>query len=175
MSNLKKTVFSAICVALCVVLPWAFHIVPDLASVISPMHIPVLLCGLVCGPLFGFAAGLLGPALSSAITGMPMAAYLPPMLVELAVYGLTSGLLHRFIRTKNAAADLYISLVGSMVFGRIAAAIVKRFVFAPGSFTLEVWISSYFVTALPGIVIHLILIPVIIAALKRAKLIEKRY
>ena len=88
MSILKRALICAVCIALCVVLPMAFHSIPDAGSILSPMHIPALLCGLVCGPWFGLLCGLAGPLLSSQLTGMPMMAYLPPMMVELAVYGL---------------------------------------------------------------------------------------
>lgn len=106
MTKSKKLTVTALCAALCVVLPMAFHAIPEGGSLFSPMHIPVLLCGLCCGPLWGLCCGIIGPLLSSAITGMPMAAYLPPMLVELAVYGLCCGLGMRLIRTKSLYAAL---------------------------------------------------------------------
>lgn len=174
MSNLKKTAVAAICVALCLVLPWAFHAFPPLASIISPMHIPVLLCGLVCGPIFGLLTGVLGPILSSVVTGMPMVAYLPTMIAELAAYGLISGLLYRFVRTRKAAADIYISLAGAMLLGRVVAAVVSKFIFQ-NPLTMESWLASYFVSAAPGIIIQLILIPLIVVAAQKAKIVEKRY
>jgi hypothetical protein len=76
---------------MCVVLPLAIHIIPNGGSILLPMHIPVLLCGLVCGWPYGFICGLLGPFLSS-FTGMPPLAVLPGMMVECGVYGMTSGL-----------------------------------------------------------------------------------
>ena len=91
-SRVKRMVFTAVCAALCLVLPMAFHSIPNAGQVILPMHIPVLLCGLICGWPFGFICGLLGPALSSLLTGMPPAAMLPSMMVECAVYGAVSGI-----------------------------------------------------------------------------------
>ncbi|HHU82346.1 MAG TPA: ECF transporter S component, partial [Firmicutes bacterium] len=88
MSYVKRSVITAACIGLCVVLPMAFHAIPNAGSLLSPMHIPVLLSGLICGWSFGLLCGLAGPLLSTLITGMPPVAYLPPMLVELAVYGL---------------------------------------------------------------------------------------
>ncbi|MEG1275596.1 MAG: ECF transporter S component, partial [Ruthenibacterium sp.] len=88
----KKLVLAALCVALGMILPMAFHAVPNAGGIFLPMHIPVLLCGLVCGWQYGLACGVLAPLLSSLITGMPPAAFLPGMLCELAVYGLVSGL-----------------------------------------------------------------------------------
>ncbi len=174
-SYVKKAIITAACIALCVVLPMAFHAIPNAGSIISPMHIPVLLCGLICGWAFGLLCGLAGPLVASLITGMPPMAYLPPMMVELAVYGLLTGILMQWIRTGKIYADLYISLIAAMLVGRVVAGAAKALIFAGGNFTMAMWISSYFVTAWPGIVIQLALIPSIVFALEKAKLIPKRY
>ena len=71
LSVLKKALICAVCIALCAVLPMAFHAIPNAGSIFSPMHIPALLCGLVCGPWFGLLCGLAGPFVSSMVTGMP--------------------------------------------------------------------------------------------------------
>lgn len=171
----KKIVTTAVCISLCTILPMAFHAIPDGGSLFSPMHIPVLLCGLWCGWPFGLFCGLAGPLLSSLITGMPMLAYLPPMLVELSVYGLVTGLLMRFVHTKHLYVDLYISLITAMVAGRILAGFTKAWFFTPNGYSMAIWVSSYFLTAWPGIVAHLILIPIIAVALERAGLVPSRY
>ena len=175
MSYVKKSMISAVCIALCVILPMAFHAVPNAGSVIGPMHIPALLCGLICGWPFGLLCGLAGPLVSSLITGMPPMAYLPSMMVELAAYGLLSGLGMRFVRTKIIYADLYISLASAMLIGRVIAGISRALIFSPGSYSMSAWVTSYFVTSFPGIVIQLILIPVIVFALEKARLIPVRY
>ena len=82
-SNIKRMTLSALCVALCVVLPIAFHVIPNAGAVLLPMHIPVLLCGLVCGWQYGLLCGILGPLVSSVLTGMPPAAILPGISVQL--------------------------------------------------------------------------------------------
>ena len=83
MSPVKKIVLTALFTALCVVLPMAFHSIPNAGSIFLPMHIPVLLCGLVCGWAYGGLCGLVGPLLSSVMTSMPPAAVLPGMMVEI--------------------------------------------------------------------------------------------
>ena len=103
----KKSIITAVCIALCVVLPQAFHAIPN-GAVYSPMHIPVLLCGLICGGPFGLLCGLAGPLFASLFTGMPPAAKLPPMMIECAVYGCVTGLLAQTVHTKSTYADLYI-------------------------------------------------------------------
>lgn len=175
MSNLKRMVIAAVCIALCVVLPMAFHMIPNAGSVMLPMHIPVLLCGLICGWPFGLVCGLAGPLLSSVLTGMPPAAVLPSMMVECAVYGLVSGLMLLFVRTKNVYADLYISMVTAMLVGRIIGGAAKALLFAPGSMSMTIWATSYFVTGLPGIAVQLAIIPSIVFALMKAKIIPNRY
>jgi len=175
MTLVKKAMFTAVCAALCVVLPMAFHAIPNAGGIFLPMHIPVLLCGLICGWPFGLVCGLVGPLLSSLFTGMPPMAYLPSMLVELATYGLVCGLLMQLVRTKVLYADLYISLVGGMLVGKIVAGVARALIFAAGSYTMAAWTTSYFVTALPGIAIQLALIPTIVFALERARLIPVRY
>ena len=74
MSYVKRSILTAVCIALCVVLPMAFHAIPNAGSIYCPMHIPVLLCGLLAGWPFGLLCGLAGPVLSSLLTGMPATA-----------------------------------------------------------------------------------------------------
>ena len=175
MSTVKKAIITAICIALCVVLPQAFHAIPRAGAIYLPMHIPVLLCGLICGWPFGLLCGIAGPLLSSLFTGMPPAAALPSMIIECAVYGCASGLLMSIVRTKNTYADLYISLIGAMLCGRIIAGILQALIFSAGSYSMAAWGTSYFVTALPGIIIQVVLLPSIVFALMKAKLIPERY
>ena len=132
MTTVKRLVTTAICAAMCVVLPIAFHAIPNAGSVILPMHIPVLLCGLVCGWPYGLVCGLLGPFLSS-FTGMPPMAVLPGMMVECGVYGMVTGLGMKYIRTGKPMADLYISMLSAMVLGRVVAGLAKALIFAPGT------------------------------------------
>ena len=175
MSAVKKSIITAVCIALCVVLPQAFHAVPNAGAIYLPMHIPVLLCGLICGWPYGLLCGLAGPALSALITGMPPAAVLPGMMVECGVYGLAAGLLMQLVRTKHLYADLYISLAAAMLLGRVVSGIAKALIFSAGSYSMASWVAGSFVTALPGIVIQLALLPSIVYALMRARLIPQRY
>ena len=94
---LNKSILTALCVALCVVLPMTLHAIPKGGVLFSPMHLPVLLCGLVCGAPFGLVCGILGPLVSSLLTGMPVFGYMPVMMIELGLYGLISGLVMQFL------------------------------------------------------------------------------
>ena len=135
------------------------------------MHIPVLLCGLLCGWPFGAACGLIGPLLSSLLTGMPPAfPTLPAMMLELCAYGVLTGLFYRKLRR-----NLYLSLIGAMLGGRavsgIANAVLLGIAGKPYGFT--VFLTSAFVTALPGIVIQLVAVPLLVAALQKAGLVQR--
>ncbi|NLI53938.1 MAG: ECF transporter S component [Clostridiales bacterium] len=173
MTKTKRLIFAGLCVALGVVLPVAFHSVANAGSIFLPMHIPVFLCGLVCGWPFGLACGVLAPLLSSLFTGMPPMAYLPSMLCELAVYGFASGLLVRFVKTGKLLADLYLSLIGAMLAGRLVFGLLNAVIFRAGSYSLPIWMTAAFVTALPGIIIQLAVIPALVLALKKTKLITE--
>ena len=175
MSGVKKSIVTAVCVALCVVLPMAFHAIPNAGAVYSPMHIPVLVCGLVCGWAYGLACGVIGPLISWLFTGMPLVSDLPSMIVELVCYGTISGLMMRVVRTGHLYADLYISLIVAMVVGRALAGIVTAFIFARGTMTIALFATTYFVSCLPGIIIQLALIPSVVVALEKANLIPARY
>lgn len=172
-----KCAITAVCMALCVVLPLALHAIPNAGKLFSPMHIPVLLCGLVCGWQYGLVCGLVGPVLSSLLTGMPPMGTptLYGMIIELAVYGLAAGLMMRLIHTKSQTADLYISLVTAMLAGRIIGGLSKALFFSAGSYTFSAWAAAYFTGSLPGIIIHLILVPVLYLALCKAHLVPARY
>ena len=177
MSSVKRATITAICIALCYVLPVAFHSL-GIASYFSPMHIPVLLCGLVCGSGYGFFCGIAGPIISST-TGMPGITQLPYFIAELAVYGLLCGLVMKLIHTKKTAVDIYIALAVAMVAGRITGGIAQwltvQLLGTGETFNVAIWATSYFLTSIPGIVCHLVVIPASYFALERAKLIPKRY
>ncbi|MBO7252376.1 MAG: ECF transporter S component [Oscillospiraceae bacterium] len=174
MHSVKRLTLSAVCVALCVVLPIAFHGIPDAGTVFLPMHIPVLLCGMICGWPYGLLCGMMGPLLSSMLTGMPPVAILPSMMVECGSYGLVSGLMLQFVRTKHTHRDLYIAQITAMLAGRIVSGIAKALIFSPGM-AMSAWVTASFVTAIPGILLQLLFLPGVVMALMKAKLIPNRY
>ena len=174
MRSVKKLTRASVCIALCVVLPIAFHSIPDGGSIFLPMHIPVLICGMLCGWPYGLVCGLMGPLLSSAITSMPPAAMLPAMMVECGTYGMVSGLMLKVVRTGKTYGDLYIALVTAMVAGRVLSGIAKALIFMPG-ISMTAWVTASFVTALPGIAIQLVFLPGVVCTLMKARVIPARY
>ncbi len=175
MSNVKKSIITAVCIALCYVIPLMFHGIQNAGNIFCPMHIPVFICGLICGWQYGLLCGIAGPALSSALSGMPPVAILPSMMVELAAYGTAAGLMMKLVRTKSTYADLYISLIVAIVCGRVLAGLAKALIFARGSYSMSAWIAGSVVTSWPGTVIQLVFIPTIVFALMKSHLIPERY
>ena len=164
----KKLVSCALCIALGVLLPMAFHVIPNAGSIFLPMHIPVLICGLFCGWPYGLACGIITPFISSVMTGMPPAMMLPKMIIELGVYGLVAGLCTQYIPQKNEMTKLYMSLILAMLAGRMVNGLVNTFVLSTQGYTLSVFMSASFITCLPGIIIQLIIIPVLVRILNKS-------
>lgn len=167
---IRKLIYSAMCTALCVILPIFFHMIPNLGSAFSPIHIPVLICGLMCGWKCGLACGFSGVLLSAVITQMPPMAMLPPMLIECMVYGAVAGVMMKFVKIGQPYIKILTSLSTAMIIGRIVAGVFKALIFSRGEITIAIWVTSYFVAVFPAIILHLILIPVIVLALQKAGL-----
>ena len=164
-------IITALMIAAGIILPIIFHAAggPTAGRTFLPMHIPVLLCGLICGWQFGLACGVITPLLSALMTGMPMMAMLPGMICELAVYGAVAGILTHFIRAKGIYVSTFISLAGAMISGRLVLGVLNSLIFQAGEYSLQAWVTASFVTALPGIAIQIVFIPAIVIALKKAK------
>ncbi len=169
MSVTKKSMLTAVCLALCVVLPQAFHSIPNAGVIYCPIHIPILLCGLICGWKYGLLCGVAGPLFSSLFTGMPSFVYLPQMMIECGIYGMVAGMdLFPMIKSKWRR---YLRLIVAMVCGRVVSGIVRALIFAPGEYSIKLWATGYFLKSLPGIVIQLVVIPAIVSVLVRSALI----
>jgi riboflavin transporter FmnP len=168
-NRILKLVLAAICLALCMVLPFLTGQIPEIGSMLSPMHIPVLLCGFITGPFWAAMVGLIAPVLRFALFGMPP--IFPTgvaMCFELAVYGAVSGLLYSKLPKKTV--NIYVSLIVAMLLGRIAWGIVRVLLsgVTGSAFTWAAFMAGAFTSAIPGIILHIVLIPVIVMALRRA-------
>ena len=69
--NIQRLTFSAVSLALCLVLPFITGQVPEIGNMLCPMHIPVIICGYVCGAPWGLVVGFVAPLLRSVTLGMP--------------------------------------------------------------------------------------------------------
>jgi thiamine transporter ThiT len=165
---------SALFLALALVLPFLTGQLPQLGSALLPMHLPVLLCGFLCGWPWGLAVGFISPLLRTLLFGMPpVMPTAVAMAFELAAYGAFSGLLYSRLTAKEPAKT-YIALVIAMLAGRAVwgmVSFVLYSLFLSKAFTAAMFVASAFVTAWPGILVQLVLVPTIILALKKAKLL----
>lgn len=175
LSRTGRLTVTAACLSLCVLLPYAFHALPNAATVFSPMHIPVLLCALACGWGYGLLCGAAGPVLCFLVTGMPNAAELLPMIGECAVYGLVAGVCMRYIRTGKFYPDCYLSLIAAMLAGRIVGGVLQAFVFSAGNYSFALWATTYFLRGWPAIVIQLVLLPNVLFTLTKVGLLKEKY
>ncbi len=168
MNTTKKLCLAAICTVLCYVLPLTFHSL-GIGTAFSPIHFPVLLAGILCGPVYGAFCGLIGPVISSIFSGMPGPAKLISMIPELMVYGLVAGALFKAFRPKNTLLRTYISLVPAMLAGRVVGGVVSACVYITDAevYSLAIWAGSYITGTLPGIIAQLVVLPSIVVILKK--------
>lgn len=169
---LRHLVYAAVCLALCMLLPFLTGQIPQIGSALSPMHIPVLLAGFLCGPWWAMAVGFVAPMLRHVWLGMPPLITAIAMSFELAAYGLFSGLLYRLLPKKTV--NIYVSLIGAMILGRIVWGIVMVVIsgVSGSAFTWSAFIAGALLNAVPGIILHIVLIPILVMALKRAKVLD---
>ena len=167
--TIKNTTLSAMFLAIGLVLPLLTGQIPQIGSMLLPMHIPVFLCGLICGWQSGALVGFVLPLLRYAIFGMPV---LFPngisMSLELLTYGLVSGLLYGFSRWQCIVA-LYRCLIAAMLAGRAVWGVAQALLLGMSGdgFTWQMFMAGAFLNAIPGIVLQLVLIPGIMVALNR--------
>lgn len=169
--QIRKLTYAALFLALALVLPFLTGQIPQIGSALSPMHIPVLLCGFLVGWPWGLAVGFIAPLLRSVIFGMPvMVPGAVAMAFELAVYGLVSGILYRLLPKKKWS--IYVTLIVAMLAGRVIWGIARLIIagLSGNSFTWALFLAGAFTNAIPGIILHIVLIPVIVMVLERAGL-----
>ena len=171
--HLFKLTLSAIFLSLGLVLPFLTGQLQEIGSMLLPMHLPVLFCGIICSWQYGAAVGFVLPLLRSVLFGMPP---LYPMAVgmafELCAYGFAVGLVYRLFEKRNLFT-LYISLISSMLIGRIVWAIAQIILLglADKSFTWDAFLAGAFINAFPGIIIQLVLIPGVITLLSKTRIL----
>lgn len=169
----KKIVLSGVFLALGLVMPFLTGQIPSIGSKLLPMHIPVLLCGFICGWPYGLIVGFIVPILRSLLFTMPpMFPVAIAMAFELASYGCIAGLLYLLFPRKSIYT--YVTLVVSMISGRIVWGIVSYILLSisGAAFTWDIFMAGAFLNAIPGILIQIIIIPILVISLQKAKLIE---
>ena len=174
----RKMVFSAMFLAIALLLPFLTGQIPQIGGMLCPMHLPVLLAGFVCGPFWGGAVGLVCPLLRHMLFSMPPLMTAIAMTAELCAYGFLAGFFHRI--TKKLFSDksvlaVYIALLLAMIGGRVVWGLASAVLMLAGQteFSIGVFFASGFVQAWPGILLQLVLIPPLYKVLVKLGLADK--
>lgn len=170
-TQLRKLTYSALYMAIALILPFVTGQIPEIGAMLCPMHIPALLCGFMCGWPWGVAVGFISPLLRSVMFGMP--AMFPAaiaMAFELAVYGGMAGLLYSRLPRKKWM--IYAALLISMIAGRVVWGVVQALLagLSGNSFTWTLFLTGAVINAIPGIIMQLALIPVLVVTMDKAGL-----
>ena len=171
--KLLKMILSALFLALAYVMPFLTGQIPEIGSMLCPLHIPILLCGFLCGWSWGLAVGFIAPLFRSLTLGMPP--LFPTalcMAFELAAYGAIAGLMHKLLPKKKPY--IYCSLLVAMIVGRLVwgATMFVCLGLGGGAFTFRAFIAGAFTNAIPGIIVQLALIPILVMLLDDPKALK---
>ena len=171
--KLLKMILAALFLALAYVMPFLTGQIPEIGAMLCPLHIPVLLCGFICGWSWGLTVGFIAPLFRSLTLGMPP--LFPTaicMALELAAYGLIVGLMHKMLPKK--APFIYCSLITAMIVGRIVwgMAMLVCMGIKGGAFTFSAFIAGAFLNAIPGIIIQIVLVPIVVVVLQKTKTLQ---
>lgn len=170
----KNLTLSAMFLAIGMVLPFLTGQIPQIGNMMLPMHIPVLLCGVICGWQYGAALGFILPLIRYMVFGMPV--LFPTgiaMAFEMLTYGLVIGLVYSLSRWK-CIVSLYRALISAMIAGRVVWAVAQMILLgvSGGAFTMKMFLAGAFFNAVPGIIIQLVLIPAVMVALGRTGMVQ---
>lgn len=170
----RNLALAALFLAAGIVLPFFTGQIPQVGSMMLPMHLPVLLCGLICGWRYGGAVGFILPLVRFLLFGMPPV--YPTgiaMCFELAAYGIVTGLC--YARMPKHLGGLYGSLIAAMVSGRLIWGAVRVLLsgVSGSAFTWQLFMSGAFLTAIPGIVVQLVFIPAMMVILQKTGVLPR--
>lgn len=171
--SVRNMTISAMFIALGIILPFFTGQIPQIGNMLLPMHIPVFLCGLICGWRYGLAVGFVLPLLRYVMFGMPV--IYPTgiaMAFELGTYGLVAGMMYNGSKWR-CIVSLYRSIIAAMIIGRVVWGIAEIILLGinGNSFTAEMFIAGAFLNAVPGIVLQLVVIPAVMLALNKTGLV----
>jgi len=174
MRSTKKLILAALFLALGYVLPFFTGQIPAVGKMLLPMHIPVLLCGFVCGWQYGLLVGFVVPLFRSVLAGMPvMMPTAVGMAFELAAYGVISGYLYQKLPKKPV--NIYVTLISAMLGGRIVWGIISVLLYGiqGNVFSWQLFMGGALLNAVPGIIVQLVLIPIIVIILEKTGLMDE--
>jgi LytS/YehU family sensor histidine kinase len=164
--DIRSYLLTAAFVMLAVFVPWVFHQFHLAGPTFLPLHIFVLIAGLLFGWRAGLLVGLFTPLTSYFISGMPALNILPQVIIEVSSYGFIAGIL----REKYNMRTIW-SLLGAIMGGRLALLIAISIIYLIGGQSYSPLgqesnvLASFWSTikqGWPGVAIQLISIPGII-------------
>lgn len=172
MKNTKKLIWAAFFVALGLILPFFTGQIPEIGNKLLPMHIPVLICGFVCGWKYGLLVGFITPLFRSMLFGMPPLLTALGMAFELATYGCVTGVLYnRLVKSK---ARIYISLFAAMIIGRIVWGMASVVIYgvSGADFTWQIFLAGSLLNAIPGIILQIVTVPMLMLAFEKTGVVN---
>ena len=173
--SIRNILLSMVFLLLAIFLPSICARIPGLDLVLLVMHIPIYLCGFICGAPLGFAIGMVAPVLRSVIFGVP--ALFPEgvaMMFELAFYGLLAGAFfdtfRRSMGNRSVGAS-YLALIIAMIGGRIAWGVAMLFmaIFTSVTFSWGEFIYGAFTGEIAAIVLHIVIVPGLVAQMEPSR------
>lgn len=172
MKSTKKMVWSAFFLALGLILPFLTGQIQEIGNKLLPMHIPILLCGFICGWKYGLLVGFITPLLRSFLFSMPVPTIAIAMAFELATYGTVVGILYQ--KFQKHWARIYISLFTAMIAGRFVWGVASIIIYGitQTAFTWQMFIGGALLNAIPGIILQIVLIPILMLALEKSGVME---
>ena len=171
--SIKNLTLTAMFLAIGMILPLFTGQIQLIGNMLLPMHIPVFLCALICGWQYGLPMAFVLPLMRSMIFGMPpIYPTAISMAFELATYAFVAGFLYQRSRWK-CTKSLYKSMIIAMICGRLVWGIAQAILLGikGTAFTLQMFMAGALINAIPGIILQLILIPAVMVALHKAKLV----
>ena len=154
----------SICIAVfsAIALPQLFHAFglytgmgDKFGQMFLPMYLPVLILAFKSNSLSGVIAGILSPIISFSLSGMPTAAMMPFIIVELITFGIFAGLL------ANKELNIFLKIVIVQVLGRIVriAATLISVYFINNTTITATAILTPIILAVPGYILQLLVVP----------------
>lgn len=172
MNTTKKITLSSVLLALGLILPFFTGQIQEIGNKLLPMHIPILICGFICGWKYGMLVGFITPLLRCVLFSMPAPTNAICMAFELATYGAVVGILYdKFAKSKLRT---YLSLIIAMIAGRVVWGTVSIVIYgiSQSAFTWQMFLGGALLNAVPGIILQMVLIPIIILALEKAGVMD---
>ncbi len=167
-NSVRKMILSALFLAIAYILPFLTGQIQQIGNMLCPMHIPVLLCGFICGASWGGAVGIMAPMLRSIMLGMPpMFPTAFCMALELGTYGFMTGWLYN--KLSKEKINIYVALIGSMIVGRLVwgIAMFSCMGFDGSKFGVSAFLAGAVLNAIPGIALQIVFIPLLVITLEK--------